>query len=324
MPTSPTLAEAWLLAVVIVAGLAVGSLGLLMIGRLLGRDWVTPMDDELEPAAYTIPLVAILALPLAFQSFYAWDGAAALADSHPRLSGWFERDLILLRSLGYFLLWSALAWLAAARPKAHGWNAAGLLLLLPTVGLAGLDWVLTRQPFWWTSLFGFAFAVSQLPAALALAFLANTLQREHVGHAHDRSLVSALLVLALLTLWLWFTQYLAAFMGNLPAEAAWYQARLVDGRWIPLALAAGLLGGAILLLVQGHRGRWVVLVASGLILAQHFFHMGWLLRPAGTPALGLLDLLALVLIGGVWGLAWLLLMRRHDARRRQLGGTGSS
>lgn len=324
MPTSPTLAEAWLFAAVIVAGLAVGSLGLLMIGRLLGRDWVTPMDDELEPAAYTIPLVAILALPLAFQSVYPWDSGTALADSHPRLSGWFDRHLILVRSLGYFLLWSTLAWMAAAKPKAHGWNAAGLSLLLPTVGLAGLDWVLARQPFWWTSLFGFAFAVSQLPAALALAFLANTLQREHVGHAHDRSLVSALLVLAMLTLWLWFTQYLAAFMGNLPAEAAWYEARLVDGRWVPLALAAALLGSAILLLVQGHRGRWVVLVASGLILAQHFLHMGWLLRPAGTPALGLLDLLALVLIGGVWGLAWLLLMRRHDARRLQLGGTGSS
>ena len=324
MPTSPTLAEAWLLAVVIVAGLAVGSLGLLMIGRLLGRDWVTPMDDELEPAAYTFPLVAILALPLAFQSFYPWDGAAVLAESHPRLSDWFERDLILLRSLGYFLLWSALAWLAAVRPKAQGWNAAGLLLLLPTVGLAGLDWVLARQPFWWTSLFGFAFAVSQLPAALALAFLANTLQREHVGYAHDRSLVSALLVLALLTLWLWFTQYLAAFMGNLPAEAAWYAARLVEGRWIPLALAAAMLGCAILLLVQRHRGRWVVLVASGLILAQHVLHMGWLLRPAGTPALGLLDLLALALIGGVWGLTWMMLMRRHDARRHQLGGTGST
>ncbi len=324
MANSPGVAEAWLFAVVIVAGLGVGSLGLLMVGRLLGRDWVTPMDDELEPAAYTIPLVAVLALPLAFESFYRWDAGAAIAVSHPRLSDWFERDFILLRSLGYFLLWSALVLLTATRPKAHGWSAAGLLLLAPTVGLAGMDWVLAREPFWWTSLFGFAFAVSQLPAALALAFLANIVQREHIGHAHDRSLVSALLVLALLTLWLWFTQYLAAFMGNLPAEAAWYQARLVGGRWLPLAVSAAMLGSAILLLVQGHRGRWIVRVASGLILGQHLLHMGWLLRPAGTPALGLLDLLALVLIGGAWGLAWLLLMRRHDAQRRQSGRSGSS
>jgi hypothetical protein len=321
---SATLSEAWLLSVVIVAGFAIGSLGLLLLGRLLGRDWVTPMDDELAPAALTIPLVAVLALPLAVGDFQAWGLGDAAAAVHPRLSDWLERDLILLRSLGYFLLWTALAWWTVGRKEGHGWSAFGLLLLGPTAALAGVDWVLAREPFWWSTLFGFAFAVSQIPAALALAFLANTVQREHVGHAHDRSLVSALLVLALLTLWLWFTQYLTAFMGNLPAEAAWYEARLAGGRWVPLALAAAMLGGAVLLLVQGHRGRWTVLAASGLILAQHLFHTVWLLRPAGTPALGFPDLLALILIGGAWGLGWLLLMRRHDARKRQSGRSGSS
>src|SRR3546814_14150201 len=91
------------------------------------------------------------------------------------------------------------------------------------------------------------------PAALALAFLANALQRERVGRLHDRSLTSALLTLALVTLWLWFTQYLTAFTGNLPAEAAWYEARMEGTRWIPLGVAAATLGGAILLLVQRHR-----------------------------------------------------------------------
>ena len=317
------LSEAWLLGVVILAGLSVGSLGLLLLGHLLGRGWVTPMDDELRPAALTLPIVGLLALPLAFEGFHAWDVSRHLIASQPRLAAWFDRDFILLRSLGYFLLWSVIAWSAARRGGSRGWNAAALFFLLPTVGLAGMDWVLARVPFWWTSLFGFAFAVSQLPAALALAFLANAVQREHVAREHDRSLTSALLTLALLTLWLWFTQYLAAFMGNLPEEAAWYEARLIGGRWIPLALAAGMLGGAIVLLMQRHRGRATVLAASGLILVQHLLHMGWLLRPAGTPALGLIDLVVLLPVGGAWGLAWLLLMRRHDSRRRHSEATGS-
>src|SRR3546814_18592817 len=84
-------------------------------------------------------------------------------------------------------------------------------------------------------------------------------------------------------------------------------------RWIPLGVAAATLGGAILLLVQRHRGRWAVLGASALILVQHLLHIGWLLRPAGTPELGLLDLLALILLGGAWGLAWLRL--RSEERR---------
>ena len=319
------LSEAWLLAIVALTGFAVGSLGLLMLGRLLGRGWVTPMDDELEPAALTLPLLALLAVPLAFAGFHTWDMADALAASHPRLAGWFDRDLILLRSLGYFLLWTAIAWMSAGRRGSRGWNIVWLALLAPTAGLAGIDWVLAREPFWWTPLFAFAFAVSQLLAALALAFLANAFQREHVHRAHDRSLTSALLTLALLNLWLWFTQFLAAFMANLPEEAAWYEARFVDGRWIPLALAAAMLGIAILLLLQRHRGRHTVLGASGLIVAQHLLHLGWLLRPADMPRLGPIDAAALVLIGGIWGTAWLWLMRRHDARaaqgRSRSGGT---
>src|SRR3546814_16238526 len=56
--TSASLPEAWFFAVLILAGLSVGSLGLSLLGRLLGRNWVTPMDDELRPAALLIPLVA--------------------------------------------------------------------------------------------------------------------------------------------------------------------------------------------------------------------------------------------------------------------------
>jgi hypothetical protein len=321
----PAVSEAWLYAIVVVTGFAIGALGLLMLGRLLGRDWVTPMDDELEPTALTLPLAAVLAIPLAFSGFHDWGIAGPLAETHPRLGAWFDRDLILLRSLFYFLLWTAIACMVATRGKARGWNVAGLALLAPTAGLAGIDWVLAREPFWWTPLFAFAFAVSQLLASLALAFLANAAQREHVDRAHDRSLTSALLTLALLTLWLWFTQFLAAFMANLPDEAAWYEARTADGRWVAIALAVTLLGAAILLLLQRHRGRATVLGASGLILAQHLLHMGWLLRPAGTPGLGLIDAAVLVLVGGLWGAAWLWLMRRHDARaQRRLRSGGTS
>jgi hypothetical protein len=61
---SDALLEAWLFAFVALAGLAAGALGLLMIGHLLGSYWLSPVRDELEAAAVTMPLLAILALPL--------------------------------------------------------------------------------------------------------------------------------------------------------------------------------------------------------------------------------------------------------------------
>src|SRR3546814_14578337 len=131
--------------------------------------------------------------------------------------------------------WSAIAWLMG-QPGRHRWCALGLMLLGATGGLARFDCVLAREPFWWSTLFGFAFAVSQLPAALAPAFLANALQRERVGRLHDRSLTSSLLTPALVTLWLWFTQYPTAFSGHLPPEDPWYEDRMARHRWNPLEI----------------------------------------------------------------------------------------
>lgn len=305
------LAEGWLLAVVIVAGLSLGSLGLLAIGRLLGRGWVEPLQDEIKPTAMAISLAGLLAAPL---GFFFDDLYRLPRPASAELAAWFDGDVFLLRSLAYFLLWTALALFLVRRARPR-WNAIGLILLAPTAALAGIDWVLGRPPFWWSSLFGFAFAASQLGAALAFVFLANAAQREPVSFEQHRSLVSALLTLALLTLWLWFVQFLAAFMADLPDGAGWYLARLEEGRWPPLAIAAALLGAAILLLVQAHRGRATVLAASALIIAQHLLHSAWLLRPAGTPPLGWMDLPPLLLVGGIWLLIVIIGMRRQDALR---------
>jgi hypothetical protein len=302
-------AEAWLFAAIVVAGLAVGSLGLLLLGRLLGREWLTPLEDELEPAAWAIPVAMLLAVPLAFMG----DG----------LDPWPGGGAMPVRAGIYFLVWIVVAF-AIASLQGRLASAAGLVLLLPTTALAGVDWVVGRGSGWVPGLFGFAFAASQLAPALASALLANALQREHVSRTTDRSLASALLTLTLAVGGLWFVQFLAAWMGNLPAEAGWYQDRLAGGRWIALALPGVMLGAAVLLLMQRHRGSWTMLAAASLILLQHPLHMIWLLRPVGRPAPNLVDLAALVVVGAAWVAAWLLLMRRRDARAPQSGRPGSS
>ena len=303
-----TVAEAWLFAAIVVAGLAVGSLGLLLLGRLLGREWLTPLEDELEPAAWAIPVAMLLAAPLAF----------TMDNLDPSPDG----GAMLVRAGIYFLVWIVVAF-AIARLQGRLASAAGLVLLLPTAALAGVDWV-GRGSGWVPGLFGFAFAASQLAPALASALLANALQREHVSRTTDRSLASALLTLTLAVGGLWFVQFLAAWMGNLPVEADWYLDRLAGGRWIALALPAMMLGAAVLLLMQRHRGSWTMLAAASLILLQHPLHMIWLLRPVGRPAPNLVDLAALVVVGAAWVAAWLLLMRRRDARASQSGRPGSS
>lgn len=319
------LAEAWLFAVVVLSGLGIGSLGLIWIGRLLGRHWLTPLEDELKPAAFTLPFVFLLALPLGLALPDLFDAAPVQENWAP---SWLAPQWIGWRSAGYFAIWTLLAWMLVRRGRGTPRSLAGLAALVPTAALAGFDWVLARGPFWWSTLFGFAFALSLLVPALAAAFLANLLQKEHLRHQHDRSLTSALMTLALATLWIWFVQFLAAYMGNLPQEAAWYLARTAEGRWLPLALAAAMILLAILLLTQRHRGRPVLIAASLLLVGQHLLHSLWLLRPLGTPAPGWTDAATLLLLGAAWTLLLSMLMVRQDRIRQrqeaQSGRPGSS
>lgn len=308
---SPSMLEGWLLAIVILSGFAVASLGLLMIGHLLGDEWLTPVRDELEPASWTMPVIAVLALPLAagVATLYSW--AAADVPIPQGRRGWLTHDWFLVRSLAYLLIWSALAAIIA-RPGHHKTaSAVGLAVLAATYSLASVDWVMSREAQWWSSLFGFAFAVSQLLAGLAAAVLVTVARQ---GHPEDRQLESlerALLTLSLLTGWVWFAQFLVVWMGNLPGEAGWYFAR--SGAWqvLNLFVVVPALALAILLLAPTHWGRLRIIGACVLILVHHIAHMVWLIGPAAAAPLGLEGLGAVAILAAVWSLWFAAGLRRH-------------
>lgn len=320
----PRLAEAWFLATVLLAGLAVGSLGLLLLGRLLGRRWLTPIDDELEPAASTLPLVLLLAAPLAPYAGRLFGTGAGLvagthAAPHAALAAWFDTRAIVARAAAYLVVWSAVAlWVRRRRDDVRS-SAVGLAVLLPTASLAGLDWVLGRPPFWWSGLLGFAFAASQLAPALALAFLANSVSGEHVERLHDESLRTTLLTVSLATLGLWFLQFLTAWMGNLPDAAAWYRARSGAGRDALLASASAMLIVAIVLLLHRGRANAPVVAAAALILGQHVLHTTWLLRPAGTPPLAGVDVGVFALLAAVWAVPYVASIARRERAAAERG-----
>ena len=310
---SPLMLEGWLLAFVTVAGLAAASLGLLMIGHLLGDRWLVPIRDELEPASWTLPAVALLALPLAagVQELYPWARSPGLL--LPERRGWLTVDWFLLRAAVYLVVWSVLAYVLTRAGPHRAASSLGLALLAGTFSLASIDWVMSREPYWWSSLFGFAFAVSQLLAALAAAILATVARQSHPESAELESLERALLTLALLVVWVWFAQFLVVWMANLPGEARWYTQRMTGGwAWLKLGVVVPTIALAVLLLLPSHARPWRVLGACVLLLVHHVAHMVWLIRPAAhTLPLTLTDAAVAIGVGGLWLLWFAAGLRRH-------------
>jgi hypothetical protein len=273
--------EGWLAVFVLLAGLVVGSLGLLMIGHLMSEEWLAPVRSEAEAAALTAPILFILAVPLlpALGELYPWAAGAPLALLQPR-AAFLTTPFFLARGALYLAVWSALAlWIArAAEPRRA--SALGLALLAPTAAFAGNDWVLSRDPSWWSSLFGFGFSVSQLLAALAGGILISLLRPEHPSSERMRSLERALLTLALLTLWIWLVQFIIVWLANLPNEAAWYLTRSADPSLLLVGIALPALLAAVLILAPPGFGRRTMIAGSALLLLQHVAHLLWLLDTA--------------------------------------------
>jgi hypothetical protein len=246
----------------------------------------------------------MLALPLAFSldALYPWV-SPGMHDMPPDRRTFLTVPFFVARACFYLVAWAVLAvWMARTR-RTRVAGAVGLAVLAPTVTFAAGDWILMREPQWWSSLFGFAFATSQLLAALAGAILISLLRPERPSARRMQSLERALLTLSLLTIWIWFAQFLIVWLVDLPNEASWYLTRSGHWQWVLYAAIAPLVL-AILLLAPPGFGRGTMIVGSALVLLHHAAHMTWLVIPAGRQGPpGWTDVIMAVAVGVVWG-AW--------------------
>jgi hypothetical protein len=277
-------AHAWLAAFVLWTGLALGCLGLLMAGHLLGEEWLGPLRGELEAGVLTLPLLGLAAVPvlLGLDILYPWTEPG-------KGNGWLSPLPFAARTILCFVVWSALAW-TVTRPGGHhrAASALGLVLLLPSVSIASMDWVLSLHPEWMSNSYGLAFSAGHLAAAFAAAILTATARPDREPPGRVSGLAGLLLVLLAATAYLWFTQFLIVWSANLPAEATWYLER--GGAWLWLVPGIALPAAALavlMLLTRRARGLRPVLIGAALmVLVQHVANHYWQIRPS-VPGLGL-------------------------------------
>lgn len=302
-----TAMEALYIVFVALAGIAMGSLVVLMVGHLMNEHWLAPVRAEAEAAALTLPFFLLLGLVLAFGLGELFPWAGHPLDLPLARAGFLSPGFFMIRSAAYLLICTGLAyWLTHTRHLRRA-SAIGLALLTPVMTLSAYDWVLSREPQWWSSLFGLAFGLGQVLAALASAILITLLKKEPASPQRMASLERALLTLLLLTAWTWFAQFLIVWLANLPHEVAWYLKRSDDGNLTLLGTSYALMLAAIVILVPSGVSRMAMLIGSGLALLHHTTHMLWVLQPRGGLswlALGLLLAVAALWIGIYVAVMW--------------------
>ena len=312
-----------------VLSLSLGALFFVVLQHLTRAGWSVVVRRVAEAVAGTLPLVALLLLPVVagMHQLYHWSHAEAVA-ADPLLRGksaYLNVPFFVVRCAVYVAVWWLLSRFylgRSVRQDASGdvgltlamqrRSAPAMLLFAITATFASIDLLMSLDPHWFSTIFGvYFFSGSVVSFFSLLALAAFLLQRSGllrhlitVEHYHDLGK----LMFSFTVFWAYiaFSQYMLYWYANIPEETGWFLRRQSGGwGWVGLLLLFGhFLVPFLLLLARSPKRRPGVLAAVAVwILAMHWVDLHWLVMPElrpGAPAPTLLELLLLVGVGGVW------------------------
>jgi hypothetical protein len=305
-----------------------GCMGITMIHCLSGGKWGWTIRPFLEAGMRTLPAMAILFVPVALglSQIYPWMNHdlvahdAALQSKAIYLNGnWW-----LIRAVSYFAIWILLAawlrrWLLVSPAdssieklhRVQRLSAGGLLVFVLSVSFAAIDWVMSIEPHWFSSIFGAIVLVGAGMSAFCVCTVSVIWMHRQTANPwlternlHDLS------KFIFMTIMLWgymsLSQFLIIWSGNLPEETFWFYERSVGGWNVISALlpiCQWLVPFALLLPASRKKNPDFVVKVALFLLVVRALEQVWLIAPAsraGTFPIHWMDVVAPLALGGAW------------------------
>jgi hypothetical protein len=314
-------------------GLALGSMAILMIRHLTGGGWGTVIRRILGAAMRTLPLLAILFIPLLFgiHRIYIWaQPLSNISDVHFRehlekLTGtYLSIGFFVGRAVFYFAVWNVLSFLLSKWSKQaddpntpdngqrfKAVSGPGLILYAFTISFAAIDWIMSLDPSWISTMFGLIILIGELLAAMCFAVVVERILFEYQPmsqmlrpdfvHDHGKWMMTFIMVWAYFS----FSQWLIIWAGNLPSEISFYLRRLKEGwGWIALILVLFHFAVPFAMLLSRpfkRNIRKLVWLACWLLLMR-YIDLLWIIEPTFSRSFLITasDIVVPVAIGGIW------------------------
>jgi len=326
---------AYLFAYVTVLTLVLGALIQVMISHVTAARWFTVLRKLTLTVTASLPLLAVLVLPVVFgvRHLYPWAHPASLSPDMRKLvvhrEAWLNVPFFAIRAVVYVMVFAVCGemlrrWAARENHvsrtgdvvmvlrRQRRASAVGLVLVGLVLTLVAFDWLMPLDTEWYSTVYGvYVFAggfVAALGFVALLAYLAmrnggaldGSLSDEHFG-----ALGKLMLTFVIFWAYIAFSQFLIIWIGDIPADSSWYVVR-GSGSWGTLAIIVVIGQFAIpfvLLLSRTLKRRPPALAAIGtLLVIMHVLDVYWLVLPAFDPAgmkLSWIDLAALLMVGGL-------------------------
>jgi hypothetical protein len=329
----------YLVAVVYYLTLALGAMAFVAIHHVANAAWWMPMRRIPEAMIAWLPIGGALLLVtlLGAGSLYHWthEGAIPATSAMAFKSSWLTLPGFATRMVAILALWVALGYalrreslwqdryagLAATR-RSRALSATFLVVLALTVTVASVDWLMSLQWEFVSTLYGwYTFSGLFVSAMAAVALIVLWLRRRGILHAvtddHLHSLGKMIFAFATFWAYLWYCQYMLVYYAGLPEETLYYTQRAgvaLGGEAFLVCLVLGWGVPFVLLLGRGAKRSPVFLVAASVsVLLGHWLDIYSVVLPvtAGSLVPGVVDTGIFVGVSA----AFLLLVDRAMARR---------
>jgi len=321
--------QAYLVAYTFWMGVVLGSMALLMVQHLSGGVWGIVLRRPFEAAVRTLPYMAVLFIPILFgmHSLYHWTHADAVAND-PILqikSLYLNVPFFYARQAFYFIVWGTMGYLLTSWSAEHDRtgdpklldklgvvSGAGLVIYFFTVTFAMVDWTMSVNPHWFSTIWGMLYIGGQGLSAFAfgicvLVMLSQTapLNRVLTSH-HFHDLGKFLFAFLMLWAYLSFSQFLIIWAANLPEEIPHYINRWDNSyKYLSVFIIVGhfIVPYALLLSrdLKKNAGK-LRFIATWILFARvadYYWHVAPELHKGGL-SLGLLDVAMPLALGGIF------------------------
>ena len=322
-------------------GPTLGAMAFVAISHMTGGGWGVVYRRFAEAAFTTLPymlLVCLLLVP-GYYRIFPWTHISTFRLSEPEVYGvmksrlpWYSYNWFLVRQLVYFAIWGLLAYKLRTkslqldhqadpvlRRRLRKWSAATVVLFFVTITSYAMDYIMSREPVWYSSILGFVSAIEFGASGVALCtltlcyFAKRPPFRDVLSPQHLNDLGNLLLALVILWMYTSFAQFLIQWNGNLTGDIGYYVQRGMGKvpnpwRFVALTLFLGhFLLPFFLLLMKGLKRKARTLGAICVwLLIMRVVESLWVIAPSGAHRTAdpggvyLTDLIAFLGVGGIW------------------------
>jgi len=196
-------------------------------------------------------------------------------------------------------------------------SGPGLVIYPVTMTFAAVDWLMSMEADWYSTMFPVLICIGQVLSALALVILLlawaarSSVLGSLASEENFHKLGNLLLAFTMMWAYLAFGQLLVIWSGNLPHEISWYLHRISCGwKWIAIfiALFHFFVPFFLLLMRAAKKRRPILARIAACVLAAHIVAVWWTIAPSIYTKhfyVGWLAPAAFLGIGGIYAFAFL-------------------